>query len=263
MKLTFFKMHGLGNDFMLLDLRQKRFAPAPEDIRAWSHRQMGVGFDQLLLVEVGDAAHDFTYRIFNADGSEVGHCGNGARCFAHYLYLNQLHDFQARPVRVKIKQGSLEISREEALYRVNMGQPRFLSAFETAGKRFLGVDVGNPHAVTVVDDVESTPVDEIAPLVQAHQALFPESVNVGFMQILDKNHILLRVYERGVGETLACGTGACAAVAAGIHQGLLANKVRVQFAAGGVLHMDWTPPEALYMLGAATLVYRGEIDVDG
>lgn len=270
--LHFRKMHGLGNDFIVLDCRSLTFDWTSAQIAQFADRHRGIGFDQLLIIENAQhSAVDFTYRIFNADGSEVEHCGNGARCFAKYLRDKQLFDF-SRPVRVAIKRGTIEIrylgqADGQDLFGVEMGIPSFTPFTtaqqsqlyqEIAGQQFAIVSMGNPHAVCEVSDIHAAPVAEIGSALQQHP-LFPEQVNVGFMQIMDAHHIKLRVFERGVGETQACGTGACAAAAAGIARGALQSPVHVQLIGGNLL-IEWeNETSALHMSGAAQTVFDGAI----
>lgn len=274
---TFSKMHGLGNDFIVLDAIRTPFDWSAERIRALSHRHTGIGFDQLLVIEAGDGRADFSYRIFNADGSEVEHCGNGARCFAKYLFDHHLAP-RDRPLRVAVKKGILDIhyagyDGTDERYRVNMGMPDFTPftaqqsddlhqpiTIDGDTRTYGIVSMGNPHAVTRLADVftaDST-IARIGSTLQNH-SLFPEQVNVGFMDITTPHHINLRVFERGVGETLACGTGACAAVAVGIARGELAHNVTVNLP-GGKLVIDWAGGNApLYMTGPAQTVYHGQL----
>ena len=273
----FSKMHGLGNDFIVLNALQQPFDWPRARICALADRHSGIGFDQLLIIEPApDAAHDFAYRIFNADGGEVEHCGNGARCFGKYLRDHQLHPLD-RPLRVAVKRGSITIAYAGTdddgceQYQVDMGEPdftpftaaqsdRLYQPLSVAGHELqMGiVSMGNPHAVCVVDDVATAPVAAVGAALQQHP-LFPAAVNAGFMQIRDRSHIRLRVYERGVGETQACGTGACAAVAVGIARGLLDNEVAVELPRG-TLTIYWQGAgEPLYMTGAAATVYHGEL----
>ena len=273
---TFSKMHGLGNDFIVLNALHEPFDWPREKILALADRHSGIGFDQLLIIEPApDAAHDFAYRIYNADGSEVEHCGNGARCFGKYLRDHSLHPLD-RPLRVAVKRGSITIAYVGTdsggeQYRVDMGEPDF-TPFTTAQSERLYqpvsvaghelqmgiVSMGNPHAVCVVDDVATAPVTTVGAALQQHP-LFPAAVNAGFMQIRDRGHIRLRVYERGVGETQACGTGACAAVAVGIMRGLLDDRVTVELPRG-TLTIEWQgTSQPLYMTGPAATVYHGEL----
>ena len=274
---SFSKMHGLGNDFIVLNALQQSFDWPRARICALADRHSGIGFDQLLIIEPApDAAHDFAYRIFNADGGEVEHCGNGARCFGKYLRDHSLHPLD-RPLRVAVKRGSITIAYAGTdnngceQYQVDMGEPdftpftaaqsdRLYQPLNVAGHELqMGiVSMGNPHAVCVVEDVATAPVAVVGAALQQH-SLFPAAVNAGFMQIRDRGHIRLRVYERGVGETQACGTGACAAVAVGIARGLLDDEVQVELPRG-TLTIYWQGAgEPLYMTGAAATVYHGEL----
>ena len=277
MKIKFSKMHGLGNDFVVIDGMRQYVELTPECIRALGDRHTGVGFDQLLLVEPPQApGADFRYRIFNADGGEVEQCGNGARCFVRFVHDQKLTDKTA--IVVETKRGIIHPRLEaDGLVTVDMGQPRFAPAeipFESetdAAEQSLqlpdgttltigAVSMGNPHAVTVVADVDTAPVAAQGPQIENH-ARFPQRVNAGFMQIVDRNNIRLRVYERGAGETLACGTGACAAVVSGIRRGLLDSPVRVQ-TRGGELSIAWNgADQPVIMTGPAVTVFTGEIDL--
>lgn len=286
MKLEFTKMHGAGNDFVVLDGYSKPLSLNAAQVRALADRHFGVGADQLLLVEKPDIdGVDFKYRIFNCDGGEVEHCGNGARCFVKFVRDRGLTNKMS--VRVQVLQGVIVLTMQEnGDVMVDMGRPEFDPArvpFSAAGlegrtegadtlwplnvqnetRWISAVSMGNPHAVQVVADVEAAPVLTEGPLIE-HHARFPKRVNAGFMQIESRNAVKLRVYERGAGETLACGTGACAAVAAGIRRGLLDSPVRVQ-THGGVLTITWDgardPDAALFMSGPATTVFEGEIEL--
>jgi diaminopimelate epimerase len=273
MKLAFTKMNGLGNDFMVADWPVDRPPPGPELVRAWADRRRGVGFDQLLLIRGerpsdGDAA----YQIFNSDGGEVQQCGNGARCLARFLAPRFGSELKlvspAGAVAARVGAGE-QVS-------VDLGVPDFRPAalpfivpeqreryrLEVLGRsvEFGAVSMGNPHAVIAVDAVDSAPVGTVGPALQRHPS-FPESVNVGFMQRDSERRIRLRVYERGAGETLACGTGAAAAVAVGRSWGQLADEVDVQLP-GGVLQVSWPGPGArLWQTGPTTAVYEGYIDL--
>ncbi|WP_313390568.1 diaminopimelate epimerase, partial [Acinetobacter sp.] len=248
MLLEFTKMHGLGNDFMVVDLISQRAYLDTLTIQRLANRNFGIGFDQLLVVEPPDVpSADFKYRIFNADGSEVEQCGNGVRCFAKFVHDRQLTT--KTKIKVQTKSGIVEPELgANGWVRVNMGYPKFLPQeipfladapeslydIDLAGGEKLTIDVvnmGNPHAVTIVPDVIAADVARIGPQVETH-ARFPARVNAGFMQIIDEKHARLRVYERGVGETLACGTGACAAAISGMRRGLLSSKVEVELAGG-------------------------------
>jgi len=274
-RLRFAKMQGQGNDFMVVDgIRQSIAALSPERIRALADRHFGVGFDQLLVVERAQGAGaDFRYRIFNADGGEVEQCGNGARCFARFVLDEGLTG--KREIRVETASG-LIAPRVEASGRVtvDMGVPRFepaeipfaaprrepLYTLDVDGEQVTVsvLSMGNPHAVQVVADVERAPVAAQGPRIEHHPA-FPRRVNAGYLQVLDRGHARLRVWERGAGETLACGTGACAAVVAGIERGLLDREVRVA-TRGGELAIRWPAPGAAVMMtGDAVRVFDGEV----
>lgn len=272
--MQFSKMHGLGNDFMIVDAVTQNVYFSPELIRRLADRHLGVGFDQLLIAEPPyDPDLDFHYRIFNADGSEVSRCGNGARCFACFVRLKGLTN--KREIRVSAAKGRMVlIVTEDEMVRVNMGEPNFepsqvpFRANKADKTYILGaveqtfmcgvVSMGNPHCVIQVDDIETAAVETLGPVIESH-ALFPERTNIGFMQVVSREHIRLRVYERGAGETQACGSGACGAVAVGIQQGLLAGQVRVELP-GGRLDVAWKGPGSpLYMTGPAAHVYDGFI----
>ncbi len=276
MRLRFSKMHGQGNDFVVFDGVRQAVALTPEQVRAIASRHFGVGCDQVLLVErPASSANDFRYRIWNADGGEVEQCGNGARCFARFVLDQGLTD--KRRIRVETAAGVIEPSVEDSgRVTVNMGVPRFAPAevpFDTPEPRIVhplvvaGVEVGvsvlsmgNPHAVQVVEDIERAPVGTQGPLIESHPA-FPRRVNAGYMQVLSRAHIRLRVWERGAGETLACGTGACAAVVAGIRRGILDAEVRVD-TRGGALTIRWPGPgEPVMMTGDAVHVFDGQIEL--
>ncbi|PZR45411.1 diaminopimelate epimerase [Paraburkholderia fungorum] len=285
MKLKFTKMHGAGNDFVVLDGYTQPVNLTPAQVRALADRHFGVGADQLLLVEKPTAeGFDFRYRIFNCDGGEVEHCGNGARCFVKFVRDNGLTD--KRSVRVQVQNGTIQLTMQEnGEVLVDMGAPVFepervpFAAKGLEGRRegadtlwpldvngvtrwISVVSMGNPHAVQVVDDVEDFPVLVEGPVIERH-ARFPQRVNAGFMQIVGRSEIKLRVYERGAGETLACGTGACAAVAAGIRRGLLDAPVLVH-THGGKLTITWDSTQEgapLFMAGPAATVFEGEIEL--
>ena len=287
MQIRFTKMQGVGNDFVVLDETAAPLNLSPPQYRFLADRHFGVGADQILSVRPAPSADvDFEYVIHNADGGEVGHCGNGARAFLRYVRQRGLTD--KRTVRVRIQRGVLELTeRPDGLVTVDMGAPVFelpevpfdaagrqpvpsgaweLWPLELAGASLASVPVavlsmGNPHAVTLVDDVDQAPVAEIGPLIEHHRA-FPERVNAGFLQVVDRGHARLRVYERGAGETLACGTGACAAVVAGIRLGLLDEQVELQ-ARGGHLQIAWAggAQDSVFMTGPADTVFEGVIDV--
>ena len=274
MLLHFTKMHGLGNDFMVVDLISQRVHLSPEQIRYLGNRNTGVGFDQLLLVETPQSPDvDFRYRIFNSNGTEVEHCGNGARCFAKFVHDQRLTG--KRDISVQTSNGRIMLKmRDDHAVEVDMGEPVLQPdqvpfeattqapsySLEQDGHNYtLGVvSMGNPHAILVVDDVASAPVFELGSKLEQHPR-FPNKANIGFMQIIDRNTIKLRVFERGVGETKACGTGACAAVVVGQQQGLLDTNVTTQLT-GGNLAIQWQGPgHHLFMDGPATQVYEGQI----
>ena len=280
MKLPFTKMHGLGNDFMVLDLTSGEIELSAEQIRRLSHRQFGIGFDQLLQIKSPSSLDvDFDYRIYNADGDEAEHCGNGARCLAKFVYDNGLSN--KNPLAVKTLNRILFLdTNENGEVTVDMGSPDFEPAnipfqtdqeaqlytlsIELAGisrdLEFVALSMGNPHAVISVEDLANTAVKDIGEAVGKHPD-FPEGVNVGFMQILSHNEINLRVYERGAGETLACGTGACAAVAAGRLLEQLDDKVKVNLT-GGRVTVSWQRSESPVLItGPATTVYEGTIEI--
>jgi len=276
MQINFTKMQGIGNDFVVIDAINQKIALTREQIRHISHRHYGVGCDQLLLVESSDLTEaEFCYRIFNADGSEVEQCGNGARCFARFVIDQGLTDSEIIPVETK---GGLILLRmeEDGRVTVDMGEPNFEPdslPFEAKGmpeyhelvvndeKYAIGVvSMGNPHAVLLVDSVNEAPVQMLGAAIESHHR-FPQRVNVGFMEIEDRSNIRLRVYERGAGETMACGTGACAAVAVGIKNRLLDERVQVELR-GGDLTIYWPGAGShLMMTGPAETVYKGQIEL--
>lgn len=272
MDIQFTKMQGAGNDFMVIDAIHQTIALTPAHIQMLANRQFGIGFDQLLLVETSEIA-DFKYRIFNADGSEVAQCGNGARCFVRFVVDQQLTN--QTEITVETASGIISPRLEaNGQVTVNMGAPKFnppdipfiaetmANQYEIKvgeGEYYVAtVSMGNPHAVFIVGDIDTAPVEELGPLVEAHSR-FPERVNVGFMQIITNSHIKLRVFERGSGETLACGTGACAAVVTGIKQGVLISPVTVT-ARGGELTIHWEGGDhPVMMTGPAVTVFNGNI----
>lgn len=277
--LKFTKMHGLGNDFMVIDGISQHFDPAAAPIAEWADRHRGIGFDQLLLVEAPPLPEaEFGYRIFNADGSEVEQCGNGARCFARFVHEKGLS--QNRRIKVATAKGLIVLNLQgNGLVTVDMGEPRLAAAdipfvpvpgeaadalwheigLDGASARFSCVNMGNPHAVLVVDDMHRAPVAEWGARLERHPQ-FPERVNVGFMQVLDAHHIRLRVFERGTGETQACGTGACAAAVAGMRAGLLARQGAVCVSLpGGDLQIEWVADNHVLMSGPAATVFEGTV----
>ena len=276
MKLKFTKMHGLGNDFVVFDGISQAVALTPEQCRRIADRHFGVGCDQILLVEQpsrGDV--DFRYRIFNADGGEVEQCGNGARCFVRFVHDKGLTAKSA--IRVETASGVIEPRLlGNGQVTVNMGAPRFAPAdipFAAEAEaltyplkvgqhviEIAVVSMGNPHAVLRVNDLDSAPVDILGAAIESH-ARFPQRVNAGFMQVLTPHDIRLRVYERGAGETLACGTGACAAAVAGIRQGWLQSPVSVH-TRGGDLIIEWAGMgHSVLMTGPAVTVFEGELEL--
>ena len=277
MPLKFSKMHGLGNDFIVIDAINQDFKPEPEQIRAWARRNTGVGFDQLLIVEKADSEQAaFKYRIFNADGGEIEHCGNGARCFARFVHQQKLTDLKVIPVETSGGLIQLEILDDNRV-RVNMGVPQFEPrlipldtdiqsdqySLDIDGRiiHFSALAIGNPHIVIRVDDVELAEVETIGALLESH-AFFPQRVNVGFMQVIDRGNFKLRVFERGVGETRACGTGACAALVAGQRLDLLGQQASAHLR-GGELKLEWQGgANPVMMTGETAMVFEGEIDND-
>ncbi|MEZ5659349.1 MAG: diaminopimelate epimerase [Burkholderiaceae bacterium] len=280
MRLRFTKMHGAGNDFVMLDGVRQRLSLTPAGLRALADRHRGVGADQILVVEADDQPGvDFRYRIFNADGGEVEQCGNGARCFVRFVREQGLTD--KREITVRTAKGLIHPAELlDGRVRVDMGEPRFEPAdvdFDSrglasrregrcqlwalplpGGDRWLSVaSMGNPHAMQWVDDLDHAPVHQEGPLIERHQR-FARGVNASFMQLIGRDHVRLRVWERGVGETLACGTGACAAAVLGMVQERLAPVVKVQ-ALGGELEIEWRGA-AVMMTGDAVTVFEGEID---
>jgi diaminopimelate epimerase len=277
MKLHFSKMHGLGNDFVVIDAIRQQVDLTPERVRFLADRHFGVGCDQLLVVErAQQAGVDFRYRIFNADGGEVEQCGNGARCFVHFVREQGLTD--RREIRVETMSGVITLTAEDnGEVTVNMGVPVFDPAripFESASDAFVQrldvagtsfaittLSMGNPHAVQVVADVDLAPVERVGRAIESHPR-FPSRVNAGFMQVVDTHHIRLRVYERGAGETLACGSGACAAVVAGVVRNLLDSPVRVT-TRGGELNITWAGEgQPVFMTGPAVTVFEADINLE-
>jgi diaminopimelate epimerase len=287
MQISFTKMQGAGNDFVVLDETRGRLGLSAAQYRWLADRHFGVGADQILSVRPSPAPGlDFEYVIHNADGGEVEHCGNGARCFVRYVHEKRLSS--RNPLRVKVQQGEIELHMNpDGRVTVNMGAPVFdparvpfeasglpaqpMGGFERwplalpdAGEVLVSVlSMGNPHAVLLVDDVDTAPVRLQGPLIERHER-FPRRVNAGFLQVVNRSQVRLRVHERGAGETLACGTGACAAVVAGIRLGLLDARVDVQ-TQGGVLTIEWhdspTHDGPVWMTGPATTVFEGVIDL--
>ena len=276
MELKFSKMHGLGNDFVVIDAVNQSVDLTPAQIRHLADRRLGIGCDQLLLVEPSDRPDSrFRYRIFNANGSEVEQCGNGARCFARFVRAKGLTDASRIPVHTAA--GLIElIVLDDGRVTVDMGAPRLepvdipfeaatrapLYALSVDGEAYeIGaVSMGNPHAILTVPHIESAPVARLGPAIECHPR-FPNHVTVGFMEVVDRSRIRLRVFERGVGETLACGSGACAAVVAGRIQGLLDETVTTELR-GGDLVVSWDGDnQPVLMTGPATFVFEGTIQL--
>ena len=281
MLLKFTKMQGAGNDFVVIDGFSVPISLTPAQIKKIANRNFGVGCDQLLMVEKTSQVNvDFKYRIFNADGGEVEQCGNGARCFVRFVLAKGLT--QKREINVETASGLITLTlQNDNQVSVNMGAPIFEPAkipFIAEEKQQLyvlalhqqiisicAVSMGNPHALTIVDDLEAANVAEIGPQIEAHER-FPQHVNAGFMQVLNPHEIKLRVYERGAGETLSCGTGACAAAVSGIQLGLLQTPVLVN-TRGGQLNIEWlgidcnNKAQSVLMTGAAEIVFDGQIEI--
>ena len=276
MEIKFTKMHGLGNDFVVIDGIVQDIELKPDQIRLIADRHFGIGCDQVLLVGTSDNPEmDVRYRIFNASGEEVEQCGNGVRCIADYLFRRGVASTDV--LTVDTINGVIKVYKDaNDSIRVNMGVPQFEPSkvplradtrkihysMDLPGQtiELMALSMGNPHAVFVVDDIEKAPVHSLSQAVQAHE-MFPKGVNVGFMQVLDREHIRIRVYERGVGETLACGSGACAAVVAGCMDNRLANEVDVGLN-GGHLTIAWEGEgNPVWMTGPATTVYEGKIEL--
>ncbi|MHC6228012.1 diaminopimelate epimerase [Pseudomonas sp. X10] len=274
MLLRFTKMHGLGNDFMVLDLVSQHAHIQPKHAKQWGDRHTGIGFDQLLIVEApSNPDVDFRYRIFNSDGSEVEQCGNGARCFARFVQDKRLT--AKKRIRVETKGGIIELDvRNDGQVCVDMGPPRLAPAeipfdaptqalsypLDVAGRRveLAAISMGNPHAVLRVDDIKTAPVHELGPQIE-HHPRFPQRVNVGFLQVIDRHRANLRVWERGAGETQACGTGACAAAVAAISQGWMESPVSLDLP-GGRLTIEWAGPgKPVLMTGPAVRVFEGQV----
>ncbi|PJI46830.1 MAG: diaminopimelate epimerase [Pseudomonas sp.] len=274
MLLRFTKMHGLGNDFMVLDLVSQHAHVQPRHVKQWGDRNFGVGFDQLLIVEPpGTPDADFRYRIFNCDGTEVEQCGNGARCFARFVVDKRLT--AKKTIRVETKGGMIELTiANDGQVTVDMGAPRLAPdqvpfqanaealsyTLEVEGQavELAAISMGNPHGVLRVDDVDSAPVRTLGPKLEVHER-FPQKANIGFLQVVNPNQARLRVWERGVGETLACGTGACAAAVAGIRQGWLHSPVQIDLP-GGRLSIEWAGPgQPVMMTGPAVRVFEGQV----
>ena len=268
--IYFTKMQGLGNDFIVIDNIEGDVSLSTEEIRQLSDRRFGIGFDQLLMVESASTKSvDFRYVIFNADGSEVSQCGNGARCFALYLQKKDLTN--KNTITVETNSGNLVLTiNQDKSVRVEMGEPNFVPSeipfitqsqaieYSLEGQKVGVLSIGNPHAVIILKDIDTEDIEDIATRLQ-NSDYFPESVNVGFMQILARNEINLRVIERGVGETLACGSGACAAVIHGIQLGILDDKVKAHLKGGDALVEFYG--DTVYLSGPGEFVYEGVVNL--
>ncbi len=268
--IYFSKMQGLGNDFIVINNIEGDVCLSTEEIRQLSDRRFGIGFDQLLMVESATIKGvDFRYVIFNADGSEVSQCGNGARCFALYLQKKDLTNKHKITVETNKSKLVLTINQDKSV-RVEMGEPNFIPSkipfitqteaieYTLEGQKIGVLSINNPHAVKIIDSINQENIEDIATKLQ-NSDYFPESVNVGFMQILDRNEIILRVIERGVGETLACGSGACAAVIHGIRLGLLEDKVTVHLKGGDAIVEFYD--DTVYLCGPGEFVYEGAVNL--
>ncbi len=278
MNLRFTKMHGLGNDFVVIDLINQPYKITADIARHLADRRFGIGCDQVLLVEAPTHnGADFQYRIFNADGSEVEQCGNGARCFARFVRDKGLTDLDTISVQtasgiiqprlqkngqVQVDMGAPHLEPASIPFTAQQQAPLYALLVEEQELKIAAVSMGNPHAVLRVNNIDSAPVETLGPLIETHPR-FPNRVNVGFMEVVSRDQIRLRVYERGAGETLACGTGACAAMVAGRIQGWLNNKIQVDLP-GGSLMISWdgdaqTPDYPVLMTGPAETVFEGHI----
>ena len=279
MQLQFSKMHGLGNDFMVIDAVTQPINLSTDQVQTWGDRHFGIGFDQLLIVEPPSSPDiDFRYRIFNADGSEVQQCGNGARCFARFVYDKKLT--AKKQIRVETSSGLITLNvGDEGLVTVNMGSPELepakipflaseraitydLNTIDQGHQTLSAVSMGNPHGVLLVDNIDTCDIDTLGPELEQHPS-FPEKANIGFMECVSPTRIRLRVFERGVGETNACGTGACAAVVAGRLRGLLEDApIQVELPGGSLtIHWQQSPNNEVIMTGDATHVYEGKINL--
>ena len=271
MQINFTKMHGLGNDFMVVDNTKQNLVFSAEQVRCLADRHFGVGFDQLLVVERSHTPQvDFRYVIFNADGSEVEQCGNGARCFARFVQDKGLTN--SNPVVVETRSGiiSLMVNADQSV-RVDMGMPVFSpeqvplllapsEQYEIEGYRLGVLSMGNPHCVLLVDELDSMEIEPIAQRIQQSK-LLPNQANIGFMQVLNSSEVKLRVYERGAGETLACGSGACAAVVFGVNQGLLDSQVTTHLR-GGDARIEYQVGDSVFLSGPAEFVFEGQVSID-
>lgn len=277
MKLSFTKMHGLGNDFVVFDFTQDSFELSARQASEIADRNFGVGCDQILIVEKSSRPEiDFKYRILNADGSEVGQCGNGSRCFALFVSQKRLSDKNPITVETLERDMVLDLDTKRNLVTVNMGIPKFepndipldyavrkdTYEIDVGGNQvsFASLSIGNPHAVIQVKNVQTAPVETLGPEMEMH-SIFPERANIGFMQIQNRQEFALRVFERGVGETIACGSGACAAAIAGMQNGLLDSPVTAHVK-GGDLSISWAGENhPVMMTGPAVSVFEGNIEI--
>lgn len=277
MSIAFTKMHGLGNDFVVIDAIRQDILLTSEQVKFIADRHFGVGCDQLLLVESPNSENvDFNYRIYNADGGEVGQCGNGARCLAQFVRDKGLSDKDRLTIKtssailrlivepdgqITVDMGPPRLNPQEIPFKGEQQADRYVLALDNHEPVEIGaVSMGNPHAVIQVENVDTAPVEHLGSLIEQHDQ-FPDRVNVGFMQIIDPAHIRLRVYERGAGETLACGSGACAAVVTGRIQNVLEEKVKVDLP-GGILMVSWSGSnEPVLLTGPATTVFEGTIEL--
>lgn len=276
MRLRFSKMHGLGNDFVMVDAISQRVNITPDRAQRLADRHFGIGCDQVLVVEAPTSCDaDFRYRIFNHDGQEVENCGNGARCFAIFVRQRKLtgkHVITAETAagklvlhvmgdnQVRVDMGVPVLDPQEIPFTAPSRSALYTLPVNEQVLQISAISMGNPHAVTLVEDVEQYDVQSIGAQVECHSH-FPKKVNAGFMQVVDRNHAKLRVFERGVGETMACGTGACAAAVAGQLQGVLDKNVDIQLP-GGQLHIAWQGEgHPVYMTGPATTVFHGQINI--
>lgn len=276
MRIAFSKMQGLGNDFVVINAITQSFIPTPEQCRILSNRRFGIGCDQILLIQAPQRSNtDFYYRIFNQDGSEAEQCGNGARCIASFIHrqglsgaqeitldtlAGSIHSFLESPTQVRINMGIPRFSPPEIPFLAESINSKYTLVVEDHKLEIGTVSMGNPHAVLQVSKLEPEQIKTLGPRIESHSR-FPKRVNVGFMQVIHRNYIKLQVYERGVGETLACGTGACAAVAVGYIQGLLNDSVLVN-QPGGDLIINWQGKDfPLWMTGPAVWVFDGVIEI--
>lgn len=271
MEINFTKMQGLGNDFMVIDNTDGAISLTSEQVACLANRNFGVGFDQLLIVESSESLEaDFRYLVYNSDGTEVSQCGNGARCFARYVRKNKLTD--KNPITVETNSGTMALLiNDDDTVRVDMGKPNFSpegipllvpdesSVYIIEGYRVGSLSIGNPHCILTLDEIDLIDIETIALKIQ-NSELLPEQANIGFMEIISSNEINLRVYERGAGETLACGSGACAAVIHGVSIGRLDNKVSVNLR-GGVANIEYNQDGHVFLSGPGKFVFEGRVEI--